>query len=89
MTKNENPDEYSYSGYDIGFDVRGKFSLSNHDGLGKNVIIFGVDTSFLGDIDNRKKDILTLGKGPTDRVDDAVIIAEAEYSINFTELGKK
>ena len=34
-------------------------------GTGKNVIIFGVDMSFSTKIDNRKKAILILGKGPT------------------------
>ena len=32
-----------------------------------------------------KKDILILGKGPTDRLDNSAITAEAEYPINFTE----
>ena len=34
-------------------------------GDGKNVIIFGVDMNLSSKIDNRKKDILILGKGPT------------------------
>ena len=34
-------------------------------GDGKNVIIFEVDRSSSTKIDNRKKDILVLGKGPT------------------------
>ena len=33
--------------------------------LGTNVIIFGVDMSSSTKIDNRKKDILILGKSPT------------------------
>ena len=33
--------------------------------FGVNKIIFGVDMSLSIDIDNRKKDILILGKGPT------------------------
>ena len=32
---------------------------------GRNVIIFGVDMSSSTKIDNRKKDNLILGKGPT------------------------
>ena len=39
------------------------FSFSNE--TGKNVIIFGVDMSSSSKIDNRKKDILILGEGPT------------------------
>ena len=34
-------------------------------GTGKNVRIFGVDMKSSTKIDNRKKDILILGKGPT------------------------
>ena len=33
--------------------------------MGKNVIIFGVDISSSANIDNKKKDILILGKGQT------------------------
>ena len=40
-------------------------------------------------IDFLKKDILILGKSPTDGLDDATITAETEYSINFTEQEKK
>ena len=36
-------------------------------------------------IDLKKKDILILGKSPTDGLDDATITAETKYSINFTE----
>ena len=31
-----------------------------------------------------KKDILILGKGPTDGLDDTTLTAEKSYSINFT-----
>ena len=34
-------------------------------GVGKNVIIFGVDMSSSPHIDNKQKDILIIGKGPT------------------------
>ena len=36
-----------------------------------------------------KKDILILGTGSTDRLDDATIKAEAEYSISFSEQQNK
>ena len=35
-----------------------------------------------------KNDALVLGKGPTQRFDDAKLTAEAKYSINFTWLEK-
>ena len=39
LTKNANPNKYSYSGYNVGFDSRSIFSIPNFD-WGKNVIIF-------------------------------------------------
>ena len=36
-----------------------------------------------------KKDILILGKGPTQGPDDTTLNAEAECSISFTEKGNK
>ena len=64
LTKNADRDKYGYSGYGIGFDRHGSF-ISPGIGLGRNVIIFGVDMSSSSKIDNKKKDILILGKGPT------------------------
>ena len=50
-------------------DSRSEFSL--HVGrVGRNVIIFGVDIGSSVHIDNKKKDILILGIGPTQRLDD-------------------
>ena len=40
-------------------------------------------------IDNKKKDILILGEGPTQGLDDTTLTAEKKYSINFTEHNKK
>ena len=34
---------------------------------------------------NRKKDILILGKGPTQELDDTKLTVEKEYAINFGE----
>ena len=57
-------------------------------GTGKNIIIFGVDISLSTKIDNRKKDILILGKGPTQGLEHT-LSAEKMYSINFTEKKQK
>ena len=38
---------------------------------------------------DRKRYILVLGKGSAQGLDDTTLIAEKEYSINFTEQGKK
>ena len=64
LTKNADIDKYGYSGYGTGFHRHGSFSFPD-TGLGRNIIIFGVDMSSSTKIDNRKKYILILGKGPT------------------------
>ena len=68
LSKNADIDRYRYSGYGIGFDRHRHFSFLGI-GLGRNVINFGVDMSLSWKTDNRKKDILTLGKGPTQELD--------------------
>ena len=55
----------------------------------KNVIIFGADMSSSVDVDNKGKDILILGEGPTQGLDDPILTTEAKYPINFTQSGKK
>ena len=64
MTKNADIDKYEYSGYGTGFDRKSRFSFPG-GGMGQNVIIFGVDTSSSVHVDQKKKRILVLGKGPT------------------------
>ena len=64
LIKNADISKYKYSGYGIGFDKHESFS-SPCIGLGRNVRIFGVDMSSSTKVDNRKKDILILGKSPT------------------------
>ena len=64
LTKNTDIDEYLYSGYGTGFDRRSSFSFPGTR-FGQNVLIFGLDMSFSLHIDSKKKDILVLGKGPT------------------------
>ena len=87
LTKNADIDKYWYPGYGTGFDRRSSFSFSG-DGFGQNIIIFGVDMSFSAHIDNKKKDILILGKGPTQGLEHT-LTAEKMYSINFTVTKKK
>ena len=82
LNKNADIDKYGYSGYGIGFDRRGSFSFPN-GGFGQNVLIFVVDMRFYVHIDNKKKDILVLGIGPTKGLK-YTLTAEKMYSINFT-----
>ena len=86
LTKNTDIEKYGYSGYGIGFD-RSSFSFPG-GGFGQNVLIFGVDMSSSAHIDNKKKDILLLGKGPTQGLEHT-LTAEKMYSINFTVTKKK
>ena len=83
LTKNTDFDKYKYSGYGIGFDRKGSYSIA--DEIGRNVIIFGVDMSSSLHIDNKRKDILILGKGLTQRLSEHSLTAEKLYSINFTK----
>ena len=86
LTKNSGIDKYGYFGYGIGFDRETSFSIGNK--IGKNVIIFGVDLNSSSKIDNRKKDILILGKLPTQGLEHT-LSAEKLYSINFTKKNTK
>ena len=72
LTKNADIDKYGYSEYGIGVDRNTSFSVGNE--IGKNAIIFGVDMSSSTKIDNRKKYILILGKGPTHGLEHTQII---------------
>ena len=56
-------------------------------GFGQNVIIFDSMSSSVH-VDNKKKDILILGKGPTQGLEHT-LNAEKMYSINFTVTTKK
>ena len=87
VTKNGDIEKHRYSGYGFGFDRYGSFSFSG-PGLGRNVIVFRVDMSSSTKIDDRKKDILILGKGATQRLEHT-LSAKKMYSINFKVTGKK
>ena len=57
--------------------------------MGQNVIIFGVDMSSSVHVDNKGKDILILGSGPTQGLGEHSLTAEKMYSISFTVTRKK
>ena len=56
--------------------------------VGKNGIIFGADMSSSVHIDNKRKDTLILGKGPTQELNH-ILTAETQCLINFTRPGIK
>ena len=68
------------------FDRRSSFSFPR-GGFGQNVLIFGADMNS-STIDNKKKEIIVLRKGPTQGLEHT-LTAEKMYSINFTEKIKK
>ena len=84
FNKNADIGKYKYSDYGIGFDRRSSFSFPS-GGFGQNVLIFGADMS---SSIHKKKDILVLGKGPTQELE-CTLTAEKMYSINFTVTKKK
>ena len=51
--------------------------------------MFVADMSSSVDIKNKEKDILILGKGPTQRIENTTLTAEAIYSINFAKPNKR
>ena len=87
LTKNADIEKYKYSGYGIGFDRRSSFSFPS-GGFCQNVLMFGTDMSTSIHINNKKKDILVLGRGPTQGLE-STLTAEKMYSINFAVTKKK
>ena len=79
LTKHVDVDLYKYSGYGIGFKRKGSYSIGNE--VCRNVIICGVDMSSTSHIDNKIKDILILGNGPTLGLEHT-LTAEKLYLIN-------
>ena len=61
------------------------FLLFKGSVFGQNLIIFGEHLSSSEHVDDRKKDIVILGKGSMQRSDDTILLAEADYSISFSE----
>ena len=69
-------------------DRTGVYLLSDGS-FGRNVVIFGVDMNSSVHVDNKGKDILILGKGPTQGLGEHSLTAEKMYSVNFTDHRKK
>ena len=84
LTKNADIDKYKYFRYRIGFYRGGSFSFQ-----GSNIIIFGGDMSSSVHVDNKEKDILILGKDPTQRLRQHSLTQEKMYLINLTDHSKK
>ena len=86
MTKpgdNTDTDKYIYSGYGLGFDSTGQFSHPQ-GGMARNIITFGINTSNSVHATNKTQNILILGHGLTQKVNNTTIYAEKMYSPNFS-----
>ena len=77
LTKNADNKQHKYSGYGIGFDRKGEFSFGN--GFGRNCIILGVDMSSSSHANNKKNNILALGKDSVQGINGTAIYAETLY----------
>ena len=59
------------------------------EAIGKRSLFFGANMSSSVHVDNKGKDILILGEGPTQGLDDTTLTAEVKHLINFTQSGKR
>ena len=75
LTKNNYLDKYKYSGYGIGFDSGGTFSFPIGS-FGENVVIFGAYMNSSVHANNKINNILVLGKGFVQGINDATIYAK-------------
>ena len=82
QTKSADLDKYKYNSYGIGFDSRSEFLLTEGS-VGRK------DMSSSVHVDNDNVDILILGKGPTQGLDDTTLTAEAKFPINFKQPNKR
>ena len=80
LTKNADPDKYKYTGYGIGFNSCSE-TLFTDGSYGK--------MSLSVHVDDKGQDILILGEGPTQALDDTILTAEARYCVNFTQSTKR
>ena len=75
-------DKYIYSGNGLGFDSRVQFTHPQ-GAVARNVIMFGVNSSKSVHATNKTQNILILGHGLTQKVNNTTIYAEKMYSPNF------
>ena len=78
LTKNADLDKCKYSG--IGFDSRSESLFTD-----RNFEKMSLFWSWSAYIDNKYKDILILGEGPTQRLHDTTLTAETKDSMNITQ----
>ena len=82
LTKNTDPNKYKYSGYGIRFDSCLEFSYTDGS-TGQDIIIFRTDTRPSDHIDNKNKDILIIGEGPTQGLDGTTLTETRFTTLNI------
>ena len=93
ITKNADTSKYNYKRYGICFDESEEFThVRKRDNFsdttdGRNVIIFGVDTSFSKHANNKANNIYVMGKDYIKKINDTKICAEKMYYRNFIDPG--
>ena len=80
--------KHKYEGHGICFDEGGMFSMGNINN-GRNVLIFGVHENSVIHLNNKASNILIMGNGFVQGIDDTTLYAEKIYSQNFTAVNKK
>ena len=88
ITKNADTSKYAYKGYGICFDEGGTFSKGNINNE-RNVLIFGVDGSYLVHTNNKANNIYVMGDLFVQGINHTTLYAEKVYSQNFTQPSKK
>ena len=87
VKKNQNnttdPQKGQYSGYGLAFDTTGQFT-HNDGSLAENIIIFGADLSTLRHSTSKTQNILVLGHGFIQKINNTTIYTKRSFSTNFS-----
>ena len=81
----KDPDNFIYSGWEIGFDRSGTFG---HPEGGTDRNVFGVDMSGSVHASNKTQDFLVFGRGLIQLIENTTIYAEKTHSPNFSAENK-
>ena len=83
LVRNTIKRKFIYNGRGIGFDGESSWSFGNE--FARNAIIFAVDNSSSSHTDNWKNNILVLGEGPTQYVNDSTGAAEKKFVLTLVK----
>ena len=84
IDRNSVKEKSVYSEYRIKFDNAGSWNFDN-----ESAVIFGVDNSLSSHADNRKNNLLVLGKGSTYGINGSGDSAVKNFSISFSKANTK